>query len=122
MLELRHQLRHLHITSGQLFYAMDADRSNDITLREFKRGLAMVGIRPIPSDHEMRQLFASYDLDGDGSCRDRPPALGFRPPCELPSAGLPWLVSLGVGQLRAMTATPPDRERGATCDACAPEE
>lgn len=45
---------------------MDADRSNSITFEEFSRGVAMVGLRPLPADGVMRCLFASFDRDGNG--------------------------------------------------------
>ena len=42
----RARLRHHAVTGGQLFSCMDRDRSNRITIGEFKRGLAMVGMHP----------------------------------------------------------------------------
>ena len=45
----------------------DADRSDNLTLMELKRGLAMCGVRPVPSDVEMTHLFESFDLNHDGT-------------------------------------------------------
>lgn len=42
--ELRKALHRRHITTGQLFSMMDADRSDTITFTEFKRGVAMAGV------------------------------------------------------------------------------
>jgi len=45
---------------------MDKDRSNNITWEEFKTGIAMSGVRPLPHDGELRTLFASLDIDHSG--------------------------------------------------------
>ena len=34
---------------------------------EFARGVAMSGVRPIPTESEMKALFESFDLNHDGS-------------------------------------------------------
>ena len=75
------------ITSGQLFKFMDLNRDDLISYDEFKKGLAMSGIRPVPSEEvcsstrcssealtmgpahlqEMKLIFESFDNDGDGA-------------------------------------------------------
>ena len=64
---LRAALYRKHVTTGQLFSMGDADRSDNLTLMELKRGLAMCGVRPVPSDVEMTHLFESFDLNHDGT-------------------------------------------------------
>jgi len=64
---LRDQLHHKCATLGTLFHNMDEDRSDDITYPEFKRGLAMSGIRPLPSEQDQKALFCSFDVDKNGT-------------------------------------------------------
>ena len=45
---------------------MDKDRSNNITWEEFKTGIAMSGVRPVPNDVDLRALFATLDADRSG--------------------------------------------------------
>ena len=59
-------LQRKHRTADQLFYASDGNRDNKLNFEEFSRGVAMMGIRPIPLPSEMRALFDSYDKNGDG--------------------------------------------------------
>lgn len=66
VVSLRKKLHHHHVTTGQLFACMDADRSDTISFSEFKRGVAMAGVRPIPAEDHMKMLFDSFDLDGNG--------------------------------------------------------
>eukprot|EP00941_MAST-03F_sp_MAST-3F-sp1_P000150 g150.t1 len=67
VLQLRQQLKQRHATTGQLFQWMDKDKGNQITIMEFAYGLTGIGIRPVPSDDEIRSLFASFDKDGNHS-------------------------------------------------------
>jgi len=67
ILALRRQLHKCHVTTGQLFAEMDADRGNEVSFREFARGLAMSGIRPVPSTPHMEHLFAVMDVDSSGN-------------------------------------------------------
>ena len=69
----------LHTTTGQLFSWMDEDRGDHITLREFERGLAGVGIRPMPTTEELRLLFESLDCDHDHTIRTRSSYALWRP-------------------------------------------
>jgi len=66
VVSLRTKLHRHHVTTGQLFACMDADRSDTITFSEFKRGVAMAGVRPIPADDHMQMLFDSLDRDSNG--------------------------------------------------------
>ena len=50
-----------------MFNAADADRSNGLTFVEFRNGVAMVGVRPLPSDALMRECFDCFDLDHNGN-------------------------------------------------------
>ena len=78
---LREELKRRHVSSGQLFSFMDADRSDRITFGEFERGIEMCGIRPTPSSMEMKMLFLSFDQDSDRSLsyREVLEALGCAP-------------------------------------------
>ena len=57
---LHKQLRKRARTGSQLFIAADANRDNKLTFSEFTRGVCMMGIRPVPSQTEMRELFSAY--------------------------------------------------------------
>ena len=46
--ELRQALRRRHVTTGQLFSMMDADRSDHVSFGEFERGIGMAGVRMRP--------------------------------------------------------------------------
>ena len=63
--EMRSSLYLHHVTSGGLFSMMDADRDNNVSFSEFEHGIAMSGIRPVPTRKEMIALFESFDLDSD---------------------------------------------------------
>ena len=60
---LRKRLKAKNVTAGQLFSMMDADRSNNITVEEFQRGLAMSGIRPLPSTPALEEMWSRLDID-----------------------------------------------------------
>ena len=64
---LRRILRRRHVSTGQLFAFMDGDRSDTITLREFEHGIAMSGVRPMPTASQIQGMFESFDANGDGS-------------------------------------------------------
>jgi len=75
---LRKGLHRRHVVTGQLFSMMDGNRDDRITFKEFQRGVAMSGLRPVPVESEMRSLFESFDVD-DGhtvSYREMLNALG----------------------------------------------
>ena len=46
---------------------MDRDRSDTITLKEFEHGIAMSGVRPMPTQAQLAVIFENFDLNGDGS-------------------------------------------------------
>ena len=50
-------------TLAALFAAADGNRSNLITYQEFERGVAMVGVRPMPSTATLRRMFTRLDAD-----------------------------------------------------------
>lgn len=60
---LKKKLKAKNVTAGQLFSMMDADRSNNITVEEFQRGLAMSGIRPLPSTPAIEEMWSQLDVD-----------------------------------------------------------
>eukprot|EP00941_MAST-03F_sp_MAST-3F-sp1_P001679 g1679.t1 len=64
---LRIRLRNRSISTGHLSSLMDADRNDVISKKEFQRGLAMTGIRPLPSDSEIEKLFCCFDSNSDGT-------------------------------------------------------
>jgi len=64
---LRKSLHRRHVTTGQLFFMMDRDRDDKVTFKEFKHGVAMAGVRPIPSEAEMRAVFESFDVNDDNT-------------------------------------------------------
>ena len=59
--QLRQQLRRHSIGASQLFTFMDKGRTNFVSFREFKRGLALAGV--YPSSSELRNLFNVFDKD-----------------------------------------------------------
>jgi len=63
LMDLKKRLKARHVTAGQLFRMMDADRSNNLTKEEFQRGLAMSGVRPVPPLEDCEALFDSLDVD-----------------------------------------------------------
>jgi len=70
ILALRRMLYKIHITDGQLFRFMDADRSNTISFGEFRNGLSLALSNkrvPVPSGRDLRTLFGSFDLDHGNS-------------------------------------------------------
>ena len=62
--QLRQQLRRHSITASQLFTFMDKERTNFVSFREFKRGLALAGV--YPSSSELRNLFNVFDKNRTG--------------------------------------------------------
>jgi len=77
---LRAELNKRHVTRGQLFSLMDIDRSDTITWREFQRGIAMSGLRPIPPDQILEGLFKSLDSHQNGHISYRELFDGLAPP------------------------------------------
>ena len=63
---LQQRLKKRNRTPAQLFYAAGANRDNKLNFDEFCRGVAMMGVRPLPQVHEMRALFDEWDDDHDG--------------------------------------------------------
>lgn len=61
---LQKTLRSKMRTCGQVFYAGDQNCDNRLSLDEFGKGLAMMGVREMPS--VIRMLFEAYDSDKDG--------------------------------------------------------
>ena len=62
---LKALMRKMVKKKATLHRLMDADKNDQITLNEFMRGLAMSGIRPVPSDEQLMTLFESFDADSD---------------------------------------------------------
>ena len=56
-----------NVSVSSLFNLMDADKSNSVTASEFQSGLAMGGIRPLPTVEAMKELFKEIDTDNSGS-------------------------------------------------------
>ena len=63
---LQQQMAKLHKTDGQLFSSGDINRDDKLTFKEFCRGVAMIGVRPLPTQEEMKLLFEAYDRDNNG--------------------------------------------------------
>jgi len=64
---LRKNLVQKCVTSGHLFKLIDTDGDDCITPKEFQAGIAMSGIRPVPSTEDIRLMFRAIDGDGDGA-------------------------------------------------------
>jgi len=62
----KRRLHQARVTVGQLFGMMDEDRSDRITFCEFCKGVALAGVRPVPSPLESKMLFRSFDQGRDG--------------------------------------------------------
>jgi Ca2+-binding EF-hand superfamily protein len=62
---LRKELHHRHVTTGQLFSEMDAERHDAVSFHAFRRGLAMASVAVTASDTELHALFETFDTDGD---------------------------------------------------------
>ena len=63
---LQQQMAKLHKTDGELFSSGDLNRDNKLTFKKFCRGVAMIGVRPVPTQEEMKLLFEAYDRDNNG--------------------------------------------------------
>ena len=50
---------------ASLHRLMDTDKNNMVTFGEFQRGVAMSGIRPMPREEQMMELFAAFDVNED---------------------------------------------------------
>lgn len=55
-----------HVTPEQAFQFMDKSHSDVVTFAAFKQGIAMLGIRPMPTEDELRILFNEFDTGGNG--------------------------------------------------------
>jgi len=64
--ELRNAMRK-KASVGQLVSMMDSNQNDKINFDEFKEGIFMCGMRPVPSDKEIELLFQSFDLNKDGA-------------------------------------------------------
>ena len=84
--ELRAALRK-KASVGQLVSMMDSNNNDKINFEEFKEGIFMSGMRPVPTDKEIELMFRSFDVNRDG-------ALSYEEVCT-PTALLvnPWLCS-----------------------------
>merc|ERR1712070_1177271 len=58
--------RALHRRKNAVFNFMDADRNDMVTFREFCKGVALAGVRPLPDKPELVYLFQSLDANADG--------------------------------------------------------
>lgn len=65
--QFRKLLRRHAVSGGQLFNYMDSKRSGNISIVDFKRGLAMTGLHP--SHKHCVALFREMDRDNDGIIR-----------------------------------------------------
>ena len=63
---LQRQLRQRAVTAGHLRSAMDPRRAEAVSVREFQRGVAMIGVRPLLDEVDVKRLFA---LCGVGEVR-----------------------------------------------------
>ena len=63
---LRLRLKRRCTTDGQLFSVADGNRDNKLSFEEFENGVAAMGIRPMPSEGELRTVFNEMDQDSDG--------------------------------------------------------
>ena len=52
---------------GQLVSMMDDNNNDKINFDEFKQGIFMCGMRPVPTDKEITALFRSFDANRDGT-------------------------------------------------------
>eukprot|EP00941_MAST-03F_sp_MAST-3F-sp1_P006393 g6393.t1 len=50
-------------TAPEFFFIADANRNNNLSFDEFKRGFAMMGIRPIPSERQLQLLYDYVDSE-----------------------------------------------------------
>ena len=64
---LQRKLRQKHRTASELF-ACDVNRDDRLNLEEFSQGIAMMGVRPLPSPADMRALFEAYDGIHPNTC------------------------------------------------------
>ena len=66
LLALQKKLKQKSRTCEQLFFAGDSNRDDQLTFKEFQKGIAMMGIRPLPREAELKEFFDIYDKNGDG--------------------------------------------------------
>lgn len=117
MLALQRQLKRRARTSGQLFSVSDANRDNKLTFAEFCTGVAAMGIRPVPSESELRQIFDLYDTDGNGWIdweELKSPQLGYNAQSEAAKRREELLNK--AASAKARIAKSPARQRGLGTD------
>jgi Ca2+-binding EF-hand superfamily protein len=105
---LRRELRRKHLATGLVFNFMDADRGDSIGFSEFQRGLAGVGLRPLPPEPAMRALFDSFDRSGDGLISYREFVASLGGDGESPPAAA---ASSGGGAVQAAARAADERKR-----------
>jgi Ca2+-binding EF-hand superfamily protein len=76
--DLRRGLADRRVSAQALFHACDLNRDNRVTFREFKQGVAAVGLRPMPSDEQLQALFLALDATGSGRLRYAEMMAGMR--------------------------------------------
>eukprot|EP00941_MAST-03F_sp_MAST-3F-sp1_P002277 g2277.t1 len=60
------KLKEKHVSAGHLFACMDADGDDKVSLSEFRKGLASVGVF-LGGLKELKAVFKAFDADGDGN-------------------------------------------------------
>ena len=58
--------RALYARKNAVFNFMDSDRNDMVTFREFCKGVAFAGVRPLPDKAELVWLFETLDVNADG--------------------------------------------------------
>ena len=74
--ELREGMRK-KASVGQLVSMMDDNQNDKINFDEFKQGIFMCGMRPVPTDKEIELLFRSFDVNRDGTLSYEEVCLGL---------------------------------------------
>eukprot|EP00941_MAST-03F_sp_MAST-3F-sp1_P002841 g2841.t1 len=62
----RRELKRRAMTIQHFFYMGDHDRNDMISFKEFKNGMYLSGIRPVPTNRQIMEVFQSFDRDDDG--------------------------------------------------------
>eukprot|EP00941_MAST-03F_sp_MAST-3F-sp1_P003230 g3230.t1 len=66
-LKMTEELKRRARTDAQFFFVSDEDRNHKLKFQEFVMGVASMGIRPLPSTEELKQIFDAYDVNEDGT-------------------------------------------------------
>jgi len=79
MQALRAQLHREHVATGQLFRFMTPGHDDLISLEDFEYGITSTGIKPLPTEREIKTLFDAFDIDRNRkiSYRDFIRSIGF---------------------------------------------